>query len=44
MNVYNHKRGTICVARAVGPDGRIEWLALDNQRFYQEWNGCFSVI
>lgn len=40
------QKGTICVARCVWVDGRkVEMiLPLDNQRSYQEWAGCFSLV
>lgn len=36
------KRGTICVERMV--QGKVEWLPLLNQREYEEWVGCFSLV
>ncbi len=35
-------RGTICVERSVA--GEIEWLPLADQRWYFEWQGCFSLL
>lgn len=35
-------RGTICVIRSVS--GKDTVLALENQRSYPEWSGCFSII
>ena len=35
-------QGTICVERMV--NGNPEWLPLDNQNAYREWEGCFSII
>jgi len=35
-------QGTICVERMV--NGSPEWLALDNQESYREWEGCFSIV
>lgn len=44
MNVYTHPRGTVCVERGVGMDGHIEWLRIHDQRRFNEWVGCFSVL
>ena len=36
------KEFLICVERSV--KGRKEWLPLENQRSYKEWNGCFTML
>ena len=41
-NIYNLKRGTICVARRF--DGSMVALKIEKQWHYKEYNGCFSII
>ena len=32
----------IAVERVVG--GKTEWLTLENQSQFKEWNGCFTIL
>lgn len=41
-NLYNHPRGTICVSREYR--GEYIMLAIADQRRFNEWSYCFSVI
>lgn len=41
-NTYNFARGTICVIRA--SNGKNEALKLFDEKWFREWQGCFSII